>query len=107
MRSRTPSWRAETAWRWAPSRCGCWAGSPSSRARRRHRRSSCALIAGAGPLASLLLGLVAGALTALGLALHWPGIVVGTLGWLALINGSLALFNVLPGAPLDGGRLLR
>jgi Zn-dependent protease/CBS domain-containing protein len=64
-------------------------------------------IAGAGPLTSLLLG---GAFVALGAAVSaagGSGPVLGVLSWLAGINLLLALFNVLPGAPLDGGRLLR
>jgi hypothetical protein len=30
-----------------------------------------------------------------------------SLAWLAITNGAIALFNLLPGAPLDGGRILR
>jgi Zn-dependent protease len=64
-------------------------------------------IAVAGPLTSLVLG-IAFLCSAIGLVaagLNGPG--VGMLGWLALINGALAVFNMLPGAPLDGGRVLK
>jgi Zn-dependent protease/CBS domain-containing protein len=64
------------------------------------------VIAAVGPLTSGILAGLFGVMNLLGRdALPEP--LVGTLGYLAWTNLLLAGFNLVPGFPLDGGRLLR
>ncbi|MCW2983596.1 MAG: site-2 protease family protein [Conexibacter sp.] len=74
-------------------------------------------IAAAGPLVTLLIALAATAGVALASHPNWDvnlfassddsSPVLALLSWLALVNGGLLIFNLVPAFPLDGGRIAR
>lgn len=68
------------------------------------RRGAEAVVAIAGPITSALISMgLAALLNVSGL----PGSLTFVLSYLAITNAGLAMFNLLPALPLDGGRVLR
>lgn len=64
-------------------------------------------IAGIGPLTSLILAGISGLIWYFGRSAGFSIPVIGVAAYLAWVNTLLAIFNLLPGFPLDGGRLFR
>ncbi|RCJ28437.1 peptidase [Nostoc minutum NIES-26] len=64
-------------------------------------------IAGVGPLTSVVLAALFGLIWYVSKNTGWSVVVTGIASYLASINLVLAIFNMLPGFPLDGGRVFR
>lgn len=65
------------------------------------------LIAVAGPVMSFLLAGASFGLWWVSVTNDWGPVVAGGAAYVAALNLILAVFNLLPGFPMDGGRILR
>lgn len=65
------------------------------------------MMAVVGPVSSIVIAGLFYAVYAAGLGGAIPQPVNGVVGYLAFINAVLAVFNIIPAFPLDGGRILR
>ena len=61
----------------------------------------------AGPLCSIMLSVLFFTAARLTEINHVTAIITSVLNYVSLINLSIAIFNMIPGFPLDGGRLFR
>ena len=65
------------------------------------------LVAVAGPVASAALALLVYGGMVLGARAGMPGTLTELLAYVAIANAVLAVFNLIPAYPMDGGRVLR
>jgi Zn-dependent protease/CBS domain-containing protein len=64
-------------------------------------------VAAAGPAMSFAIGFAGLGVSSLGRIGDWPPALMAVVSYLALANLVLALFNLVPAFPLDGGRIFR